>query len=135
MSTADYQVVLGTIAALPAFQTAVNARAADGYTHLGSPTVDGGNIYQSMIKYLPGSIIAKSTITGLVLGSNGSFIVAGDQALNFPAGFRFTVTGSVGNSGVYTVAPRGSKFTTSTTIHVVELVASATVDGIILHTA
>ena len=61
-----------------------------------------------------------------------SFKVAGDQTQNFNAGYKFTVTRSTGNDGVYSVLDGGSSYAAGfTTIPVNEAVPSAVADGFV----
>jgi hypothetical protein len=63
---------------------------------------------------------------------DSTFEIEGNHILNFQAGYKFTVTRSTANDGVYTVAPGGSTFVTpNTVIPVNEAVADETVDGYI----
>jgi hypothetical protein len=63
---------------------------------------------------------------------DSTFEIEGNHILNFQAGYKFTVTRSTANDGVYTVAPGGSTFVTpNTVIPVNEVVADDTVDGYI----
>jgi hypothetical protein len=70
-----------------------------------------------------------------VAGTNDNdsvFEILGNFTQNFNAGYKFTVTRSTGNNGVYTVADGGSIFSTPNTIITVnEVVTSETVDGFI----
>ncbi|TFG98567.1 hypothetical protein E4H12_05675 [Candidatus Thorarchaeota archaeon] len=126
----EYKVVVGTVAATAAFNTAVNAQVALGYAPLVEPTTDGTNLWQVMVKGAAGSFISTYAITAVVTGVGGVFTVAGDVTQNFNPGYKFTVSGSTGNDGVYTVA--SSLFTASTAITVVENVPDGTVDGIVI---
>jgi hypothetical protein len=56
-----------------------------------------------------------------------TFTVAGNQTSYFPTGSTFTVSGSTGNDGTYTVV--SATFGTSTDVVVVEAIPDATVDG------
>ncbi len=58
-----------------------------------------------------------------------TFTVAGDQTGSLPSGSDFTVSGSTGNNGVYSIV--SAVYGSSTTITVSEAVASAVADGTI----
>ena len=68
-------------------------------------------------------------ITGVNQGTK-TFTVAGNATSNFPVTSHFTVSGSTGNDGTYTVV--SATFTSSTAIVVVESIPNATVDGDII---
>ena len=77
------------------------------------------------------------TINAAVPGTNtspDSFQVDGNQAADFQSGYRFTVSGSTGNDGVYTVYPTGPIVIGGplTNIPVVETVPDSTPDGFIV---
>jgi len=60
------------------------------------------------------------------------FVIAGNWTAQFAAGGTFTVAGSTGNNGAYTVAPAGPTLSGGhTRIPVVQAIPSAVVDGII----
>lgn len=130
----DYVVVTGTVAGLAAFQTAVEGYLAQGYTLAGGNQIDGANIYQSVVKEQT-EIVGKYAINAVVTGASGSFRIATDQRHNFQPGFKFQVTGSTGNNGIWTVKSTGATYLApNTTIPVVETVPNATVDGTVVGT-
>jgi hypothetical protein len=125
----DYVVVTGTTGAVATFQTAVEAYLAQGYTVSGGCQVDGGNIYQSVVKE-QASVVPAFAINAVVTGATGSFRVATDQRQYFPVGYKFKVVGSTGNDGTWTVKSPGATYGGgNTTIPVIETVPDATVDG------
>jgi len=68
-----------------------------------------------------------------VLGVKNTVTVDLDYVDDFQAGYRFTITGSTGNDGLYTVAPGGSVLTTGdTVISTVETLPSAVADGFVV---
>jgi len=72
----------------------------------------------------------KRSITAVGTGAGGSFGVAGDHTAEFAAGTEFTVTGSTGNDGTYTVASVSeSGGTTTIVVEADQTVSNATVDG------
>jgi hypothetical protein len=75
-----------------------------------------------------GPTIAAFTITG-VSTSARTFTVAGDQTGSFLSGSDFSIAGSTGNDGNYTIV--SSVYSTSTTVTVLEAVLSAVADGTI----
>lgn len=131
----EYKVVTGTVAAIATFNAAVETEINAGYAPIVEAKTDGTNIYQVMAKGAGGTFVAQYAITAVVNGiaGVGSFKIAGDQTQNFHAGYRFTVVGSTGNDGVYTVKNGGSSFAAgATTIPVNEAVPDATVDGSVI---
>jgi hypothetical protein len=130
----DYVVVSGTTGALATFQTAVEVYLAQGYTLSGGVQTDGGNVYQGVVKEST-DVVGKYAINAVVTGASGSFRIATDQRQNFQPGFKFTVTGSTGNNGIWTVKSTGATYSApNTTIPVVETVPNATVDGTVIGT-
>jgi hypothetical protein len=133
-----YDAVVGTVAAMAAFNTAVEAKINLGFAPVAPPTSDGTNINQVFFKGSASSFVAEYAINLATTGAagTGSLRVAGDVTSSFPAGFRFTVVGSTGNNGIYTVKNGGSTFSGgNTTIPVNEAVVSAVADGSVLQYA
>lgn len=136
MSAPSYVVVEGTD--LATLQTAVEAKLLAGYTLTGNAVVGGTGFMQSLSKNAggpAGPFVADYTITAVVNAAAGlgSFSVAGDQASNFAANYKFAVTGSTGNDSTYTVRNTGATFSAGTTvIPVNEAVPDGTVDGTVL---
>lgn len=133
MSTiSNIQYALVSAAPGPGFDAAVTAQVALGFAPLGVPYVAGGNLEQVFTKGAASSFVQQYAITAVVNGpaGTGSFTVAGDQRTAFNPGYRFIVTGSTGNDGVYTVT--SSVFAVSTEIFVKEAVPNATADGNII---
>ena len=126
----EFFVVSGTLAAMATFTTAVNAQVALGYAPLVEPHTDGTGIWQPMIKGAAGSFISTYAITVVVVGPPSTLTIAGDFSLNFQPGYKFTISGSSGNDGVYTVA--SSVFSAATVITLKETLPDGTVDGIII---
>jgi hypothetical protein len=125
-----YVVVSGTVAGIAAFNTAVEAQIALGYAPLGAPYTDGTGIWQTMFIGSAASFVSEYAITAVDnVGPVYSFTVAGDQTQNFNPGYKFTVTRSTGNNGVYTVV--SSVYGVATVITVEEVVVSAVVDGFV----
>lgn len=71
------------------------------------------------------------SIIGITSGTNGKFVVANDFVANFPASSGFTVKGSTGNNGTYTVI--SSSLVGSNTEITVANVPNATTDGKIIY--
>lgn len=67
-------------------------------------------------------------ITGVSPASR-TFTVAGDQTGSFPSGSDFTVSGSTGNNGSYTIV--SASYTSATTITVADTIPDSTADGTI----
>lgn len=135
----EYKVVVGTVASIATFNTAVETQVNLGYVMLAPATVDstGVNITQVMIKGGASSFTQSWPITiapTTGAAGSGSFTIAGDVVKDFVVGFRFSVVGSTGNDKSYTVRAQPT-FSTNTTIPVKEAVASAVVDGTILQYA
>lgn len=130
VATPEYALVTAAPAALGA---AVEASMALGFAPVGIPYVAGANLEQVMFKGASASFIAEYAITAVVQDITapyaGSFTIAGDQTANFNPGYRFTVTRSTGNNGVYTVV--SSVYGASTVITVKEAVPSAVADGFV----
>ena len=78
------------------------------------------------------ALLGSFAITGSVTtGAGGSFQIGGDFTADFVAGLAFTVSGSTGNDGSYTVA--SSSFSGGlTTIVVNETISDGTADGSII---
>ncbi|TFH09129.1 MAG: hypothetical protein E4H14_05030 [Candidatus Thorarchaeota archaeon] len=131
-TTADieYFVVSGTLAAMAAFNAAVNAAVDAGYAPLVEPHTDGTGIWQVMVKGAAASFISTYVITAVVVGPPSTLTIAGDWTQNFNPGYKFTITGSTGNDGVWTV--QSSVFGAATVITIKETLPDATVDGIIV---
>lgn len=68
-------------------------------------------------------------VPDVVFPFTGSFDVATDKTSVYTTGLVFTVSGSTGNDGTYTVSAPGSTFGLVTTIPVDEAVPSAVADG------
>jgi hypothetical protein len=134
----EYKVVTGTIAGIATFNTDVETQVNAGYAPVTFPFVEGTNISVVMLKGGGSASFTQSwaiTIAPTVgIAGAGVFTIAGDVRQHFPIGFRFTVVGSTGNNGVYTVRAEPT-FSTNTTIPVVQAVASAVVDGTIIQYA
>lgn len=127
----EYILVTGTPGA--AFDAAVEAQVNLGYAIIDNgPQTNGTDLWQVMIKGAAASFIADYAITAVATGAAGAgtFTVAGDQTANFNPGFKFTITGSTANDGVWTVV--SSAYSTSTVITVKEAVTDGTVDGTII---
>lgn len=131
----EYKVVSGTVAAIGVFNAAVEAQINLGFAPIVEAKTDGTDIWQVMAKGTGGTFVAEYPITTATVGlaGLGSFKIADDQTQNFHAGYRFTVVGSTGNNGVYTVKNGGSSFAGGfTTIPVNEAVPDATADGSVI---
>ena len=132
----QYDVVTGTVAALAAFNTAVEAKVNLGFAPVGPPTCDGTNINQVFMTGGASSFTAQYTINQAVVGAAGlgTIRILGTVANQFPLGFRFSVVGSTGNNGIYTVLTvvEGGG---NTTITPREAVPSAVADGSVLQYA
>lgn len=133
----EYKVVTGTVAGTTAFNALVETDINAGYAPAGPAQTDGTNIWQLMFKggaasFTQSWVITIAPTTGAA--GAGAFTIAGDVRKHFPIGFRFSVVGSTGNDGVYTVRAEPT-FSTNTTIPVVQAVASAVVDGTIIQYA
>lgn len=126
----EYKVVTGTVAAIAAFNTAVNAEIDNGYAALVEPSSDGTDIWQVMVKGAAGSFISTYAITAVVVGPPSTLTIAGNFILNFQPGYKFTISGSTGNDDVWTVA--SSVFGANTVITLEETLPDGTVDGIII---
>jgi hypothetical protein len=135
----QYAVVTGTVAGIAAFNTAVETQTNLGFAPAAAPFTDGTNISQIFFKGGgAASFISEYPINLATTGipGSGSFRVATDVSSQFNAGFRFTVVGSTGNNGIYTVKNGGSTHSGgNTTIPVNEAVASAVADGSIIQYA
>lgn len=125
------QYVVVTGAAGAGFNASVAAQVTAGYAPIGVPYVNStsGNLEQVLFRGAATSFIAEYAITAVASGiaGTGSFTIAGNQTKDFRPGFRFTVTGSTGNDGTYTV--RSSTFGASTVLAVREAVPNAVADG------
>jgi hypothetical protein len=88
----------------PAFDAAVQAQIDAGFAPIGVPYVSGPNLEQVMIRGSMTSMVPAYLITAVIIGAGGTFSIAGNRTSDFNVGFKFTVTGSTGNDGVYTVA-------------------------------
>ena len=132
----EYYVVTGTVAAIGTFNAAVETQVNLGYAILDNgPQTDGTNIWQVMMKGGASSFTPDYPVTTATIGAAGagSFQVAGDATQTFNAGFKFTIIGSTGNNGIWTVKNGGSSFAGGfTTIPVNEAVTDGTADGTIL---
>ena len=84
-------------------------------------------LYESTDSRLPVSVLFLGGTT--TTGAGGSFQVTGDYTVEIRTGAEFTVSGSTGNDGTYTVASTSYDGTTFTTIVVNETVPSAVSDG------
>jgi len=130
----DFKITWQTI--YDAFALALEASNID-ISVLGDPTYnqlqDWLNIIQSAGRIEGGEFTSHTdAVTGVTTGGAGSgeFKVAGDQTTFFSAALVFSITGSTGNDGDYTVKAGGSTYTgDTTTIPVDEAVSDATVDG------
>lgn len=135
----QYAVVTNTVANIAAFNTAAEAQTNLGFAPVSSPYSDGTNITQVFFKGGgAASFVSQYAVNLATVGApgGGSFRVAGDVTSQFNAGFRFTVVGSTGNDGVYTVKNGGSSFSAgNTTIPVKENVPSAVADGSVIQYA
>lgn len=133
MNIIDYVIVEGLVADIPTFQTDVNTKIGQGYTTNGGVATDGVNLYQAVSKQVI-TITNAYNITAANVGTagSGSFILSGNRTANFHPGFKFTVVGSTGNDGEYTVWWTGSSYDNGmdeTTIPVKETVVDGTGDG------
>lgn len=137
-STLEYEVVTGTIAAIGTFNAAVAAKTEQGFSPAVVAQTDGTNIWQLMIKGAPQSFTLAWAITAaptVGVAGAGSFTIAGDVRAYFSVGFRFTVTGSSGNDGIYTVRSEPTFAGGNTSIPVKEAVTDATADGKVIRYA
>ncbi|GAB5500983.1 MAG: hypothetical protein PsegKO_32940 [Pseudohongiellaceae bacterium] len=98
------------------------------------PASPAGEVVTSLdevTSYDPETEYAVTAVTDAGAGA-ADVSVAGDLEARFVEGRKFTITGSTGNDGVYTVASGGAVHAGgTTTIPVEEAVADATVDGTI----
>lgn len=99
--------------------TAGNTGTADGYKFKDE---DGNAI-------ITGTAGMKRSITAVSAGAGGTITLAGDLTAEFPAGTPFTVVGSTGNDGSYTVASVAFGAATVITIEADQTLADATADG------
>lgn len=137
-NTQTYAVVSGTVVGIAAFNTAMQTQVDAGYTPVGSPWVDGTNIYQTVVKQANSAFTATWYITvapTVGVAGAGAFTLVGDVTTQFPIGFRFTVVGSTGNDGVYAVRVTPTFGAGNTVIAVEEAVLDATADGQIIQFA
>lgn len=90
----------------------------------------GGDLFAAIEVADTVTITFNAPVAGTA-GTVDAFTVDGDQAADFQAGYRFTVSGSTGNDGTYTVAPNGSILLAgpTTQIPTVEQIPDATADG------
>lgn len=89
------------------------------------------NDYRSAILYSGYTQTFTPAVTGVTSGAGGSFVVAGDQTPVFIAGMTFTVAGSTGNDGTYTVVSCTYDGSTASTIVVSGTIPDTTADGTI----
>ncbi len=132
VSSPEYDLIIG--APGPAFDAAVAANIALGFAPLGVPYVNSGSgdLEQVMFRGAIASFIALHAITSETAGTagTGAFLIAGDFARDFNAGYRFTVDGSTSNDGTYSVKDGGSTFSAGfTTIPVNETVVASATNG------
>lgn len=101
----EYKVISGTVGAIATFNAAVEADINNGYAPLGEPITDGTDIFQTMFKGSAASFVAEYAIDAATDGAPGAGVleVVGDITIDFNPGYKFTVTRSTGNDGVYTV--------------------------------
>lgn len=130
----DIIIISGTTAALPAFETAVEAASVDGYEPMGGPVMSGTDIKLIMWKNVAESYSLFAPVYPVIAvtpgSGSGSFSISGNQTQQFNPGFRFQVRDSTGNNGFYTVSPTGSFYSSpNTVVPVVETVVSAIADG------
>ena len=136
MNTIDYIVLTG--ATTGALETAVEAKIVEGYTLVNGVSHDGTNYVQAVAKTanLGGvsPFVSTYVITAVTTGLAGaaSVTVDGDQIINFPINFRFTITGSTGKNGEYTVRTTPAIVGGDTVIPVDEAISNATVDGTVV---
>ena len=134
MSTVALPEYLLVSAAAAALGAAVEVQVALGYAPIGVPYVNGAVLDQVMFRGQVASFVSEYAITTATVGAPllGEFEVADDQSNNFHAGYKFTITRSTGNDGVYTVLDGGSTYAAGfTTIPVNEEVFDGTADGFI----
>jgi len=128
----EYQLISALPAALGPL---VDAQVALGWAALGVPYPGAaGVLEQVMFRGQVASFVSEYAITTATVGAPllGEFEVADDQSNNFHAGYKFTITRSTGNDGVYTVLDGGSTYAAGfTTIPVNEEVFDGTADGFI----
>lgn len=137
-STLEYEVVTGTIAAIGTFNAAIAAKVEQGFSPAVIAQTDGTNIWQLMIKGAPTSFTlawAISLAPTVGIAGSGAFTIVGDVRAYFSVGFKFTVTGSTGNDGIYTVLSEPTFAGGNTTIPVKEAVVSAVADGKVIRYA
>ena len=136
MSTIDYLIL--SSATTGGLETAVEAKLAEGYTPVNGVGHDGTNYIQAVAKTanLGGvsPFVSTYVITAVTTGLAGaaSVTVDGDQIINFPIDFRFTITGSTGKNGEYTVRTTPTIAGGDTVIPVDEAISNATVDGTVV---
>jgi len=134
----QYAVVTGTVAGIATFNTNVQAQIASGWAPVSSPWTDGTNINQTFSKVTGSAITAAWGITvAPTTGAAGAaaFTLVGDQTLQFPIGFKFTVVGSTANDGIYSVRAAPTFGGGNTVIPVNEAVGSAATTGQIIQFA
>ncbi len=132
----NYQVATGASAAT--LKTAVEALVVQGWSTQGGVSFDGTNYAQAMMKVVtPGNVspfVGTYVITAVTTGVAGaaSVTVDGDQIINFPIDFRFTITGSTGKDGTYQVRAAATIAGGDTVIPVDQAISNATVDGTVV---
>lgn len=134
----EYYVVTGTVAATAAFNSAIASKTAEGFALVNAALVgsDGTSISQLMFRSTGASVFVLQYIVTVAptvgAAGAGAFTIAGDVRSMFPVGYHFTVMNSTGNNGTYTVRSAPTFGSGNTVIPVVEAVASAVVDGLIV---
>ena len=124
-ATPEYLLVTAAPGALGA---AVEAQVANGYAPIGAPTTNAGNLEQVMFRGAVESFTAEYAVTAAVIGPPSTLTISGNHAINFNAGYKFTVIGSTGNDGILTV--KSSTYSAPNTIITTEeTLASAVGDG------
>lgn len=114
-------VVAGLLGGLP--PNATYSCVHLGYLVLANNTANPNRIWFSPLPNIEGTGYA---ITAVSTGSK-TFTIAGDHAVSFPAGLKFSVWGSTGNDGRYTVV--SAVYGSATVITVSEAVPNSTADG------
>lgn len=96
--------------------------------HYTDPTDDSTLTGDKAVAAVGGAAVTAYAIGAANVAPTNTFVHTGvDVLLKFPPGSTFTVTGSTGNDGTYTV--KSVVFSTNTTIETVEDIADATADG------
>ena len=92
---------------------------------------DTNKLRCSNIYFSPGDAEKRFNVVAVGLTLN-TFAITGDQAVSFPKGTTFTVIGSNGNDGTYTVTNDATFDGVNTIITVDEIIPSGAQDGVII---